>query len=180
MPDCIGCTGQCGGLLCCCQDWMWRYQFPQSLCYGIFQCCCLDIRAAFPCDASRVPITVGVLGCLLIDLKRGGYDCCNAKLYKCCPCFSGGVLYGRKRRGYDEAPLHFKLSSMLWGKRSAILVKDRSGRRCTVRYATDEEVKDWENNHLGKEYPDEEDEGLVMKAGVDADVEMQDAKKVVP
>lgn len=88
FPDCIGCSGTCD---ICCWNQGCRMAFPMSICTGMGQCCCIDIRAAFPFDVSKVPITVGVLGMLCVNCDRKGL-CAPCSKYACISSFHVLVL----------------------------------------------------------------------------------------
>jgi hypothetical protein len=67
IPDCIGCDTFSSFL---CWEHTCRTGFPTSICTSMCQCCCFDLRCAFPCDPSNVPMTIGVLGLICCDFQR--------------------------------------------------------------------------------------------------------------
>mmetsp|Transcript_11026 Transcript_11026/g.10653 ORF Transcript_11026/g.10653 Transcript_11026/m.10653 type:complete len:173 (-) Transcript_11026:124-642(-) len=121
-----------------------------SCCTLMGQCFCFDLRCAFPCDPSNVPITIGLCGLLCVNCKRGGCgdQCGNINLYKLCPCFSKGVWGDRKKSfGLEEAPLTFRMRD-----RQEVTVKDRGGNVCVVRKLEGSEIESYklkiENENL--------------------------------
>ena len=123
FPDCIGCSGTCD---ICCWNQGCRLAFPMSICTGMGQCCCIDVRAAFPFDVSKVPITVGVLGMLCVNCDRKGlcapcskYAECN--LYQFLPCLSPDCM------GFDESKFEEHPISFAMNKRSKVYARDADG-----------------------------------------------------
>lgn len=123
-----------------------------SVCTGMGQCCCIDIRAAFPCDVSKVPITFGVLGLLCVNCDRKGicascskYQECN--LYRFLPCWDPSCM-GYDERNFEEEKLPFSMTIMkeVEGKqvvdlkRKTVYARDSNGQMIVIRAPTYEEI----------------------------------------
>ncbi len=70
IPDCIG-FDVFTSLLCLESNCRTGLPKTCSLLTLMGQCFCIDIRCAFPCDSSRVPMTIGLCGFLCPDCKKG-------------------------------------------------------------------------------------------------------------
>ena len=130
----------------CCWNQSCRLAFPMSICTGMGQCCCIDLRIALPCDPSKVPITVGVLGLLCLNLDRKRVCACCSKYTECnldqfCPCFDPACC------GFDERKFEDEVKAMTMNGRSEVFSKDTEGNAIVTRRPTYAELwhfRQWE------------------------------------
>lgn len=107
--------------------------------HSYVQCCFSDLRCALPCDASKLPITVGILGCLCVNLDRKDLCSCCSKYQECdldrfLPCFDQSC-FGFDERKFESTPLNVSM-----GKRLVVYARDLDGNMIVCRHPTFDEL----------------------------------------